>query len=87
MSKLRITLPAEEKPVNLRVQLPAVLYRDLELYAEILSADNAGRSVEPQSLIAPMLEAFIANDRSFREVKKNRETKPATKLSFTSPAF
>ncbi|WP_297321966.1 DUF2274 domain-containing protein [uncultured Bartonella sp.] len=72
MSKLRITLPAEEKPVNLRVQLSAALYRDIELYAEILSVDHPGRSVEPQSLIAPMLENFITNDRSFREAKKRR---------------
>lgn len=72
MSKLRLGPVLTEKPVKLTVELPAALHRDLTLYAEIL-AREAGQEktvVSPASLVAPMLEKFIAADRVFIKIRQ-----------------
>jgi hypothetical protein len=40
----------------------------LVAYAEILARDS-GKAIEPEKLIAPMLERFIASDRGFRKAR------------------
>lgn len=71
MTKLKLSSVQDEKPVKVSVTLPAALYRDLVVYAEILTQESAQR-VEPEKLIAPMLEKFVASDRGFAKARGSR---------------
>ncbi|MFM9852265.1 MAG: DUF2274 domain-containing protein [Sphingomonadaceae bacterium] len=64
MTKLKIGLVVEEKPVRLTIDLPGAVHRDLAAYADAV-AKESGQSVEPAKLIAPMLARFMATDRAF----------------------
>ena len=70
MSKLRLGPVLTEKPVKLTVELPAALHKNLTLYAEILARETGQDSVAPASLVAPMLEKFIAADREFIKMRQ-----------------
>jgi len=72
MSKYRISLPVEEKPVKLRIELPTALYKDIQLYAELLSAESRSNPIEPEKLIVPMLQNFISSDKSFNKARKQK---------------
>jgi hypothetical protein len=79
MTKLKLAGIDDDKPVKLTVTLSAALHRNLVTYAELL-AKEAGKSIEPEKLIAPMLEKFIASDRGFRKargVDRNPNPKPS----------
>ncbi len=69
MTKLKLSAVQDEKPVKISITLPAALHRDLVAYGEILGRD-AGQSVEPAKLIAPMLEKFIASDKAFSKARR-----------------
>ncbi|PPD10038.1 MAG: hypothetical protein CTY36_01555 [Methylocystis sp.] len=64
MTKLKLSVVPDERPVKLTVELPAALHRDLKAYADILARET-GQTLEPSKLIAPMLVRFIASDRGF----------------------
>lgn len=68
MSMLKLGPLADDKPVRLMVELPAVVHRDLVTYAEALG-EESGRAVEPTKLVAPMLSRFMATDRGFAKVR------------------
>ena len=59
----------EEKPISLTIKLPAAVHRDLVAYAELLKQEE-GRTIDPNSLIAPMLARFMATDRTFRKLRR-----------------
>jgi hypothetical protein len=85
MTKLKLSAVEDEKPKKVTVTLSATLHRNLIAYAEILARD-LGNAIEPEKLIAPMLEKFIASDRAFRKARKTRlPADPAPEPS-TSPA-
>jgi hypothetical protein len=69
VTKLKLSSVEDEKPVKVTVTLSAALHRNLIAYAEILARES-GKTVEPEKLIAPMLERFIASDRGFRKANK-----------------
>lgn len=69
MAKLKLSSVEDEKPVKVTVMLSAALHRNLIAYAEILARDS-GKAVEPEKLIAPMLERFIASDRGFGKARR-----------------
>jgi len=69
MTKLKLSTVEDEKPVKVTVLLSAVLHRNLVVYAEILARDS-GKAIEPEKLIAPMLEKFIASDRGFAKARR-----------------
>lgn len=69
MSKLKLTAIEDDRPVRLTIDLPASLHRDLRTYAEAM-AHETGAAVEPQKLIVPMLQRFIASDRGFASVRR-----------------
>ena len=71
MSKLKLGAVPDDKPVRLSLDLPAQLHRDLVLYAEVLARDT-GQAVEPAKLIPHMLARFIASDREFARLRRNR---------------
>jgi hypothetical protein len=65
MTKLKLGPLADDRPVKLTVELPAVVHRDLIAYAAALAVETGGDAVSPEKLIAPMLARFIASDRGF----------------------
>lgn len=69
MTKLKIGAVEDDKPVTITIKLPAAVYRDLLVYAEVLKHDG-GRATDPNSLVAPMLARFMATDRAFRRARK-----------------
>lgn len=60
MSKLKLGPIADDKPVKVTVELPAVLHRDLTAYAAILAREAGQHAADPVRLIVPMLERFMA---------------------------
>jgi hypothetical protein len=47
----------------------AAIHRDLVAYAEVLKRDG-GHTIDPNSLVAPMLMRFMATDRAFRRARR-----------------
>ena len=71
MAKLKLGPIVDDKPVKVTVELPASLHRDLVAYAEILSRTSGQPASEPARLIPPMIERFIATDRSFAKLRRS----------------
>ena len=71
MTKLKLGPIADDKPVKVTVELPAVLHRDLIAYAEVLSREAGQQVGDPARLIVPMLQRFIATDRGFARSRKS----------------
>jgi hypothetical protein len=69
VSKLKIGEIENDKPVTMTIKLPAAVHRDLRAYAEVLKRE-AGHTVDPNSLVAPMLARFMATDRAFRRARR-----------------
>ena len=72
MAKLKLGPITDVKPVKVSVQIPAELHQNLVSYAEFLAIENGQPALDPQRLIVPMLERFIATDRVFARMKHNR---------------
>jgi len=69
MTKLKLGVLLDDKPVKLAVELPAAVHRDLVAYAEVLSREAGQPAIEPAKLIAPMVERFMATDRAFAKIR------------------
>jgi hypothetical protein len=69
MAKLKIEALPDDKSMKVTLELPASLHRDLVAYAEVLQRECA-QTIEPASLVAPMLVRFMAADRAFRKARK-----------------
>ena len=75
MSKLKLGPLENDRPVKMSVELSAATHRDLLAYAETLGKET-GRSIgEPAKLIAPMIERFMASDREFAKLRRERPSK------------
>jgi hypothetical protein len=75
MSKLKLGPLEDDKPIKVVVELSAATHRDLLAYAETLGKET-GRSIgEPAKLIAPMIERFMASDRGFAKLRRERPLK------------
>jgi hypothetical protein len=70
MPKLKLSAIADDKPVKLTVELPAVVHRDLLAYAEALARETGQSIVDPSKLVAPMLARFMATDRAFAKARR-----------------
>ena len=73
MSALKLAGLQDDTPVKMTIELPADIHRDLVLYAEVLS-DDGERAYAPAQLIAPMLNRFMATDRSFGAAKARQQS-------------
>ena len=71
MSKLKLGIIEDDKPVKLTVELPAALHRDLVAYGEALGRQSGQPAVEPARLVGPMIARFIATDRAFAKARRN----------------
>ena len=74
MSKLKLGAIADDKPVKLTIELPAVVHRDLLAYAEVLARETGRSIADPTKLVAPMLARFMATDRAFAKARRTRQT-------------
>jgi hypothetical protein len=70
MTRLKLADLTDEKPVRLTVELPARLHREVLAYAVALNAGEAEGAPPPERLIPPMIERFIATDRSYSKAKR-----------------
>jgi hypothetical protein len=78
MSKLKLGPLEDDKPVKVAVELTAALHRDLLAYAETLGKETGQTIGEPSKLIAPMIERFMASDRGFAKLRRERTLKHTT---------
>lgn len=79
MPKLKLSAIADDKPVKVTLELPALLYRDLTNYAGILAreqgrSNQSAASIDPIKLIVPMLERFMSTDRAFAKAKRGAQS-------------
>ena len=73
MSKLKLNSFADDKPVKITVELPAIVHRDLVAYAEVLARETGQPLVDPSKLIAPMLARFMTTDRAFARQRRKSQ--------------
>lgn len=73
MTKLKLGLLTDDKPVKVNVELPAAVHRALIAYAEVLGRSTGQAAPEPAKLIAPMIERFMASDRAFTKARKSHD--------------
>ena len=76
MTKLKLGVIPDDKPVKITLELPANVHRNLVAYAEALARET-GQTHEPAKLIAPMLARFMATDRAF--AKQRRQKPPSSR--------
>lgn len=74
MTRLKLSDLADEKPVRLTLEVSARMHRELVAYAIALNDGEAKGAPPPERLIPPMIERFIATDRSY--AKSRRTTQP-----------
>ncbi|MGE3988614.1 DUF2274 domain-containing protein [Pseudorhodoplanes sp.] len=72
MSKLKLPAVNHEKPVKLTIELPGTVHSNLIAYAEAISRETGQPAPDPAKIIAPMIERFMATDRAFRRIQKNK---------------
>ncbi|WP_438273835.1 DUF2274 domain-containing protein [Nitrobacter sp.] len=77
MAKLKLGPIADDKPVTVKLELPAALHRDLVAYGRLL-ADAGQPPIEPVKLIVPMLERFIDTDREFSKARRAGQSPKAS---------
>lgn len=66
---LKITRLADPRPVKLTLQLPADVWRDLELYAALLSEPGKEKIPLP-NLAGDMIARFMGEDHAFLRRRK-----------------
>jgi hypothetical protein len=70
MAKLKLGAIENEKPVKLKIELPAHVYRDLVAYAEALGRESGQSGLETAKVIPAMLARFMATDRGFSKLRR-----------------
>ncbi len=70
MTRLKLTDLADEKPVRMTVEITARLHRELLCYAVAINGGDAKGAPTPEKLVPPMIERFIATDRSYAKVRR-----------------
>jgi hypothetical protein len=77
MSKLKLGIIEDEKPVRLTVELPAEVHRDLIASGQVLARETGQNPIHPAKLVGPMLVRFMTTDRAFSKLRK-QPASPAT---------
>ena len=70
MTRLKLEDLADEKPARLTVEVSARLHRELLAYAAVFNGGEAKGAPTPERLIPPMIERFIATDRSYAKTRR-----------------
>jgi hypothetical protein len=71
MTRLKLSDLTDEKPVRLTVEIPARLHRKLVAYSVALNNGEEKDAPAAERLIPPMIERFIATDRSFARHRRS----------------
>jgi len=72
MTKLKLSSIPDDRPVKITIEIPALVYRDLQAYAAILAqASGETAPADPAKLVAPMLQRFMATDKGFAKAKRD----------------
>lgn len=72
MSKLKLGMIADDKPVKLTSEYPAAVYRNLVAYTEAIGIENGQAAPDPAKVIPLMVERFMATDRAFAKTRRRR---------------
>lgn len=70
MTRLSLADLANEKPMRLTVEISARLHRELLSYATVVNGGDPKGAPPPERLIPPMIERFIATDRSYMKLRR-----------------
>lgn len=73
MTRLKLEDLTDEKPVRLTVEMSARLHRELLAYATALNGGDPKGAPTPERLIPPMIERFIATDRSYTKLRRSAQ--------------
>ena len=73
MIKLKLSAIPDDRPVKIAFDLPVAVHRDLVAYAKVLGSE-AGQTVDPVKLIAPMLARFMLTDRAFSRARREAKS-------------
>lgn len=76
MTRLKLSDITDEKPVRLTLELSSRLHRRLIDYGIALNDGVEQGAPEPSSLVAPMIERFIASDREFAKARRQSTSPP-----------
>jgi hypothetical protein len=71
MTRLKLSDLADEKPMRVTIEVSARLHRELLAYGTALNGGEAKGAPPPERLIPPMIERFIANDRSYAKTRRS----------------
>lgn len=74
MSKLKLSAIADDKPVKLTIEIPALIHRNLIAYAEAIARESSQPAPDPTKIVVPMIERFMATDRVFARIRKRKTT-------------
>jgi hypothetical protein len=75
MTKLKLGVIQDDKPIKLTVELPATVHRNLVAYAEALGKETNQPTLDPAKIIAPMLQRFMVSDRAFGKLRRQHPNK------------
>jgi hypothetical protein len=78
VAKLKLGVIESDKPVKLTIDLPASVYRDLCAYCQVHATETGQEALEPNKLVPAMLARFMATDRGFAKLRRNRRSKQPT---------
>lgn len=79
MTRLKLADITDDRPVKLTIEIPARLHRRLVDYGLVLNNGSPDGAPGPATLVAPMLERFIASDRDFRRARRRFADPSATR--------
>ncbi len=71
MTRLKLADLADEKSVKVTVELSSRLHRELLSYGLAINGGDTKDAPTPERLIPPMIERFIATDRSFARLRRS----------------
>ena len=72
MSKLKLGMIENDKPVKLTIEFAGQVHRDLVAYAEAIGIESGQAAPDPAKVVPLMVERFMATDRTFSRARKRR---------------
>ena len=73
MSKLKLGMIADDKPVKLTSEYTASVYRNLVAYTEAIAIESGQSAPDPARVVPLMVERFMATDRAFAKTRRRRK--------------
>jgi hypothetical protein len=73
MAKLKLGAIVDDKPVELTVELPTAVHRDLLACAEMLARETGQPITDPSKLVVPILARFMATDCAFAKDRRKNQ--------------